>query len=94
MPIYDSERGMVTPDEEDCDAGKPSENERRVYRNDDPQLYERLERLMLTDDSEIEVDGRTYRAAQDKDEDGIGYYILARLCTSCRIAKCLYQAVE
>ena len=51
-------------------------NERHVRRDNDPELFEHLESLMFSGATEVEVDGRTYNAARDKDEDGNEFFVL------------------
>ncbi len=51
-------------------------NERHIYQKDEPELYEHLESLMFSGATEVEVDGQTYNAARDKDEDGNEFFVL------------------
>lgn len=47
-----------------------------MRRKDDPELFEHLESLMFSGATEVEVDGRTYNAARDKDEHGDEFFVL------------------
>lgn len=51
-------------------------NERHVRRDNDPELFEHLESLMFSGATDVEVDGRTYNAARDKDENGDEFFVL------------------
>lgn len=51
-------------------------SERHVYKDRDPDLFGRIEKLLLTSNNKVEIDGLAYVAAQDKDEDGTDFYIL------------------
>lgn len=51
-------------------------NERHVYKKSDSELYEYLESLMFSGATEVEVEGQTYNAARDKDEDGDEFFVL------------------
>lgn len=53
-----------------------SGNERHAYKQRDPELCEHLEGLMFSGATEVEVDGQTYNAARDKDENGDESFIL------------------
>lgn len=50
--------------------------ERHVYKKRDPGLYEHLESLMFSGATEVEVEGQTYNAARDKDEEGDEFFVL------------------
>ncbi len=75
MPIDDNERGMVTPAEHDT-TDSPTPEERHVCQKDDPQVYEHLESLMFSEATEVELDGQSYNAARDKDEQGDEFFVL------------------
>ncbi len=75
MPTYDNERGMVTPAEHDT-TDSPTIEERHVYQKDDPKLYEHLESLMFSGATEVELDGQSYNAARDKDEQDDNFFVL------------------
>ena len=49
---------------------------KRIFEHSDPALYSRLNEMMADSHNEIEIDGQTYQAAQDMDEDGTPYFIL------------------
>lgn len=51
-------------------------DERHVRQDDEPELFEHLESLMFSGATEVEVDGRTYNAARDKDENGNEFFVL------------------
>ncbi len=53
-----------------------SGTERHVYKQREPELYEHLEGLMFSGATEVEVEGRNYNAARDKDEDGGEFFVL------------------
>lgn len=53
-----------------------NDNERHVHQKDEPELFEHLERLMFSGATGVEVDGQTYNAARDKDEDGNEFFVL------------------
>jgi len=73
---YDNERGMVTPAEHDATTDSPTTGERHVYQKDAPELYEHLESLMFSGATEVELDGQSYNAARDKDEQGDEFFVL------------------
>lgn len=77
MPIYDSERGMLTPDEpsSDTDPGTPAGGGRVIHQQDDPQLFERIESLMSEGATEMELEGKVYNIARDKDDRGETYVL-------------------
>ncbi len=47
--------------------------ERRVYKQDDPDLFEQIETLVLASQLEIEIDGVQYSVTRS-DDDAAGYY--------------------
>jgi hypothetical protein len=50
--------------------------ERRVFKEDDPDLYEHLESVMFSGGTHVELDGQTYNLARDHDERGNTFYVL------------------
>ena len=47
--------------------------ERRVYQQDDPELFKKIESLILASRLEAEVDGVLYSITRS-DDDAAGYY--------------------
>lgn len=47
--------------------------ERRVYQQDDPELFEKIENLVLASQLEAEIDGVQYSITRS-DDDAAGYY--------------------
>lgn len=47
--------------------------ERRVYQQDDPELFEQIETLVFASQLDIEIDGVQYTIARS-DDDAAGYY--------------------
>ena len=47
--------------------------ERRVYQQDDPELFEKIENLVFASQLEVELDGVRYSIARS-DDDAAGYY--------------------
>lgn len=50
-------------------------DERHVYQQDEPELFEHLDGLMFAGDTEIELEGVVYAIARDKTEQGY-FYVL------------------
>lgn len=50
--------------------------ERRVFRNDDPELYEHLESVMFSGGTHVELDGNSYNLARDQDAQGNNCFVL------------------
>lgn len=51
-------------------------DEKRVYKESDPELYEEIESTMLSGGTEIMVEGQRFNAARDRDEEDKAYFIL------------------
>ncbi len=47
--------------------------ERRVYQQDDPELFEKIENLVFASQLEAEIDGVQYSITRS-DDDAAGYY--------------------
>ena len=52
------------------------QSERHVYQHKDPELFEHIEGLMFSGATEVDIDGVTYNAARDKDENGDEFFVL------------------
>jgi hypothetical protein len=50
--------------------------EKRVYKDSEPKLYEYLESMTEAGVSEILIDGQTYNVAKGKDEHWTYYFVL------------------
>jgi DNA-binding PadR family transcriptional regulator len=50
--------------------------EKRVYRDSEPALYDHLKSLSEAGFGEIVIDGQKYNVAKDKDEHWTYYFIL------------------
>lgn len=51
-------------------------DEKRVLQSQEPELYERLEKLMFEGETVLELDGRTYNVARDHDSSEGEVFIL------------------
>jgi hypothetical protein len=51
-------------------------HERFVYEDSDKELYEKVESILFSGGTEVEVDGRRYNAARDRDGDDREYFVL------------------
>lgn len=51
-------------------------SERRVYQDRDPNLYEELEGTMFSGGTEVQVEGKRFNVARDRDEEDKAYFIL------------------
>jgi hypothetical protein len=69
MPICESERGMLTPDEPGCgtDTRTPAEVVGSSISKT-TQLFEHIENLMFEGATELELEGNVYNIARDKDD--------------------------
>jgi hypothetical protein len=50
--------------------------EKRVYRDSEPALYDHLESMSEAGVGEIVIDGQSYNVARDKDEHWTYYFVL------------------
>ena len=50
-------------------------DERHVYQEDEPELFEHIEGLMFAGDTEMELDGVVYNIARDRGDRG-EFYVL------------------
>lgn len=53
-----------------------NDEEKRVYKDSEPALYEHLESMSKSGGSEVVIDGRTYNVTKDKDEHWTYYFVL------------------
>lgn len=51
-------------------------SERHFYKHKAPELFEHIEGLMFAGGTEVDIDGVTYNAARDKDENGDEFFVL------------------
>lgn len=51
-------------------------SERRVYQDRDPNLYEELEGTMFSGGTKVQVEGKRFNVARDRDEEDKAYFIL------------------
>lgn len=51
-------------------------NERIVHKKDNPELFEHLEGMMFSGDTDVEVEGIVYSAARNTDTAEGEYFVL------------------
>ncbi len=50
--------------------------EKRIYKDNDPEFYEKLESTMFSGGTEVQVEGQHFNIARDRDEEDKAYFIL------------------